>query len=253
MINIMSVNNYDIFKNIIEETFNIYADSFNSEWEVEEGGMYYSIKVLARKKDYLKNNLYGKYKDLFSNHDEALICHKTFSSLEEFEKAFAFCKLIADNIPYGRIYININPKSVRDTICELNNRVNDISKGLILTGELNSNLHKEICNLSKRITNIKESDYNRSYNWYLLDFDNLDEERIKKIEEFEEKLTEGEIKYIKYNTPNGLHILLPHVDSHKFKNKCFPFFKIYDELVNGNDWVEEKTNALALIYVNPNI
>lgn len=236
----MIIDNYELFKD------KIFKNSDNGE-------TYFVLKVFVRKKDFKANGALDTYKGLFGSHSERVIYSTSFSNYEEFERYYQLIKILCDNIPYSRAYINTDVKDTRKTVLELGNKVNEITKRLIMKGETDTGLHREITKISRSITSLKECDANRNLNWILLDVDcfgeDNKEEDCNKVLDFKYKLDEFNINYIFYRTLNGFHILLSMKDASKFKNPNGEFISIYNEFIN-NSFVDVKTNSAALLYMN---
>lgn len=236
----MIIDNYELFR----------ENLFNS---CENGETYYVIKVFVRKKDFKSNGAIDKFKGLFGSHSERVIYSTSFSNYEEFERYYNLVKIICDSVPYSRAYINTDIKDTRKTVVELGNKVNEITKRLIMSGKTDIGLHREITKISRSITSLKECDADRNLNWLLLDVDcfgeDNKEEDCNKVLDFKYKLDEYKIKYIFYRTLNGFHILLSMKDASKFKNPNGEFTSIYNEFVK-NSFVDVKSNSAALLYMN---
>ena len=239
----MIVDNYELLKNKM----------FKS---CDNGETYFVLKVFVRKKDFKANGSLDIYKGLFGSHSERVIYSTSFSNYEEFERCYQLVKILCDNIPFSRAYINADMKDTKKTVVSLYNKVNEISKRLIMKGETDTGLHREITKISRSVTSLKECDADRKYNWVLLDVDCFGEDNSPddwyKALKFKERLDEVEIDNIFYKTLNGCHILLSMKDAGKFKNPKGDFTQIYNEFV-GNSFVDVKENSAALLYMNTEI
>lgn len=236
----MIIDNYELLKNKM----------FKS---CDNGETYFVIKIFVRRKDFKANGSLDIYKELFGSHSERVIYYTSFSNYEEFERYYQLVKILCDNIPYSRAYINTDMKDTKKTVVSLFNKVNEISKRLIMKGETDTGLHREITKISRSVTSLKECDADRKYNWVLLDVDCFGEDNSPddwdKALKFKERLDEVKIDNIFYKTLNGCHILLSMKDAGKFKNPKGDFTQIYNEFV-GNSFVDVKENSAALLYMN---
>lgn len=239
----MLIDNYELFKDKM----------FKS---CDNGETYFVIKVFVRKKDFKANGTIDAFKGLFGSHSERVIYSTSFSNYEEFERYYQLVKILCDNIPYSRAYINTDMKDTKKTVIHLFDKVKEISKRLIMKGETDTGLHREITKISRSITSLKECDADRKYNWILLDADCFgetnEENDCNTVLEFKYRLDEAGINHVFYRTLNGFHILLSMKDASRFKNPKGDFTQIYNEFVN-NSFVDVKNNSAALLYMNTEI
>lgn len=234
------IDNYELFKD------KLFRSSKNGE-------TYYTLKILVRKKDFIASQVIDEYSDVFKSHNERLIYSGVFSNHKEFESQYALAKLLCNSIPYSRAYLDTNIRDTKKTMITLSNRLNKIMEKTIMSGKVESGTYKEISKLSKSVGSLKECSADRSLNWTLLDVDYTLVKPTAMIDEllvitFIDIMESAEIEFLVYNTPNGIHILLPNKDAHKFKNPHSPFYKDYIDFIS-NGFVECKENASALLYM----
>ncbi len=230
-------------KDIIKEKFLKFYDN----------DTYYVIKVFSRKKYAIVDNTEDVFKNIFGSHNERLISNFTITNEEDFEKYCKVAEYLVDSIPYTRAYFNVNPKSKKKTLIQLNDRANRLTESFI-NGD-NIDLAKQVQALSFSILSGADSDKHRDLNWIILDVDVYEDKHkdsvsnnCTKIVNFITMLKACNINYVEYRTVNGHHFVINHKDYGKhFINPNSQLCGDYKEFIS-NDFVDEKKNSAALLF-----
>lgn len=242
---VSSVNNFELIKD------KLFKPS-------EDGESFYIIKVFVRRKDVIEDPVLSEiYRNAFGAHSERLIDSFSVSTHKEFEDYFNLAKTLCDNIPFSRAYFNVNRKSTRKALRELNKQVTALSERIIMSGNVYPGMVKEISRIARSVTSIKEVDESRDQNWILLDCDFFESKHEKELKKYafqlhyqlRDELKDHNIDFVEYSTPHGKHILIPNKYAHLFKNPKGEMFELYQHFI-GLDCIDEKINAAAILYMN---
>lgn len=233
---------------------------------------FYIIKVIVRRKDVIDNPKYKGYHDLFGSHHERFINWYTVRTMNEFNIIADLVRCICRDNPF-RAYISTDVKSHYKTINTLNDYIREYYKNeaspfdKLVKG--NSLQYKKFEDLMKSSTSKSESTSNRDRSYILLDIDskstainnkvtNLCDNLILDYKYKDVCLKDNTSKqlYIKYDTFNGQHLILPFIIFKKIiyqlkkpNSKIDNVASAYSKLMTHDD-VDVKKCAMALLYAN---
>lgn len=232
----MSIDNIEFVKNNI--------------LDFKSNDIYYVIKLIGRKKD-CPNDEIDVYHKFYGNNNERLIISNTVTNLEEFDNKVEFLKQLCFKLPYTRLYIEANGRSVKKTLCNVTDIVNDIAKNYI-NGNTSPTLTR-LNSLINTVRSISKSNSRETHQYIVLDIDYDKSETSneitinKQVEEFKSNLKKSQALFYTYKTVNGLHIILLK-SSHGSLSKQFKLVW-YLNFIN-RDYVDVKDNAALLLYYN---
>lgn len=227
------------------------------------------VKAMIRKKDIDKfkdssihGDLYSTLVNVLGSKNEKVLFETTISNVTELDNAIELMSLINKSLPVVRLYYVLDIKSVRNTVYTLYNTLGDLIRDTdcnINREETLVNYHRRLFNLSKSACNKKEGSISKSdYLYQLIDFDNLEENNLKKefYENYIFKLKNYGLNFWEIKTKNGFHVVYNKGDMRELlegvKNTATKkeiYFELVCDIAASSEICEIKENAMTLIRV----
>lgn len=190
-----------------------------------DNDVYYTAKIIIRKKDFKDVNEYYK---IFGHGNKALIQEKVLTNdnyIEYLSQLVELCKII----PNSRVYFTLNPKSFRKTTINIIDKFNNGLKCQLFDSKFN--FPKYVSKITKVSRAESESDFHRNHTYKLVDLDN--ETNVELLG-----------NYATIKTVNGYHYIFKFKDFLAFKNDNL-------NILDGYNF-EVKDNASTLVFANMN-
>lgn len=228
---------------------------------------YRHIKVIIRPKKSDDESVKELVK-IYGSHVEKVVWDAMVASEEDYYQCIAFGKFLCDLIPCSRMYMTSNLKHIDAASNELMKKTTDfftsryVKKPSDVLPKLNSSCGnggdwssiKFLSSLSKSVASSPNSNYGREYSYTMLDFDTDIENGIDKtklndiVNSFIKKMAFKD--FIKYFTPNGIHLFLGYSEQKIFLNPNNPEHDIYEEFLEQYEdtILDVKKDAMMLLY-----